>query len=209
MNGKDVDVRHDNGETFRWRTAKSFESVEAQSIGGRIRTGENVHRRIKRSETKSGRAVPTSTGLARGMKLNNGQMGQRCGHIRFGSESRNAGSTRIRNPDIGPETRSLKVGMRYRRSEVGRRRCDLDQPSDLGPILDLSLGLKTLGLSLPFETLPPRSGRGCTQLLSIPLPEPSHHPIVLTFSTVTPNQPLVAHVITSHQSDRRCRIRNL
>jgi len=120
MNGKDVDVRHDNGETFRRRTAKSLESVEAQSIGGPIRTGEKIHRRIKRSERKSGRAVPTSTGLARGMKFNKGQMGQRCGHIRFGSESRNAGSTRIRNPDIGPETRSLKVEMRYRRSEVGR-----------------------------------------------------------------------------------------
>lgn len=134
MNGMDVEARQNNGETFRRRTAKSLEIVEAQSIGGRIRTGEKIHRRIKRSERKLGRAVPTSTGPVRGMDPNNGQMGQRCGHIRFGSESRNAGSTRIRNPDIGPETRSLKFGMRYRRSEVGRRRCDLDQPFNLGPI---------------------------------------------------------------------------
>lgn len=75
MNGKDVDARHDNGETFRTRTAKSLGSVEAQSIGGRIRTGEKIHRRIKGSERKSGRAVSTSTGLARGMEPNNGQMG--------------------------------------------------------------------------------------------------------------------------------------
>lgn len=68
MNGKDVEARHDNGETFRRRTAQSLGSVEAQSIGGRIRTGEKIHRRIKRSERKSRRAVPTSTGLARGMK---------------------------------------------------------------------------------------------------------------------------------------------
>jgi hypothetical protein len=148
---------------------------------GRERRYIDGSREAKESRVEPYRHLPDLRG---GWSPTTARWGQRCGHIRFGSESRNAGSTRIRNPDIGPEIRSLKVGMRYRRSEVGRRRCDLDQPSNLGPILDLSLEVKTLGLSLPFETLPSRSGRGCTQLLSIPLPEPSHHPIVLTFPTV-------------------------